>query len=198
MTDFWVKIILWRLLWTLLMIFTLKIVLVTSLSWGKESGNKINLVTYNSYSPKEKSRIFYKLVQNNPDPWISFTELLSPDNDVAKTRSNVNISRVVGQDFFSCWSLLFLRIAIFFFAFLVNLCDAIKPWCIYELLWRCGKSQTERKMVLLLVELLLLLSQHQCCIVLQNLKKCNYGKVTTNILWFFFVRLKNKSQMYWI
>ena len=97
------------------MIFTLKIVLVTSLSWGKESGNKINLVTYNSYSPKEKSRIFYKLVQNNPGPWISFTELLSPDNDVAKTRSNVNISRVVGQDFFSCWSLLFLRIAIFFF-----------------------------------------------------------------------------------
>ena len=197
MTDFWVKIILWRLLWTLLMIFTLKIVLVTSLSWGKESGNKINLFTYNSYSPKEKSRIFYKLVQNNPDPWISFTELLSPDNDVAKTRSNVNISRVVGQDFFSCWSLLFLRIAIFFFAFLVNLCDAIKPWCIYELLWRCGKSQTERKMVLLLVELLLLLSQHQCCIVLQNLKSATMGK-SQLIFYDFFVRLKNKSQMYWI
>ena len=86
-------------------------------SWGKESENKINVVTYNSYSPKEKSRIFYKLVQNNPDPWISFAELLSPDNDVAKTRSNVNISRVVGQDFFSCWSLLFLRIAIFFLHF---------------------------------------------------------------------------------
>ena len=155
--------------------------------WWHHCHEEKNLVTYNSYSPKEKSRIFYKLVQNNPDPWISFTELLSPDNDVAKTRSNVNISRVVGQDFFSCWSLLFLRIAIFFF-----FCIFGQPlWCyktlmhLWTVLWRCGKSQTERKMVLLLVELLLLLSQHQCCIVLQNLQKCNYGKVTTNILWFF-------------